>query len=766
MSFTEKLSEPLKQSPFYCRPLCYFILMFLTALFTFLLNKLIFAVFVIFVVIYCGVVSVKNGVFSAFNIITAIFLILGILCGVIAEHDYRSLENLSGNTVNAVAVIDEVVYQEAYASLYICSLESIDGNPCDGEITLEFPYETDFSPFDTLEFEGTLSDSRKGKSYSEKMNLISRNRIFDVEGIEIFSYNENAKSGFMYSIYRLQTAINGEFSAHLPAGASAYAKALFLGDTDGLSIKFKNDMSALGVSHILAVSGMHTSILATIVMLLCERLRISRILRAIMTALLAILFMFIADLSPSVTRSVIMLIISLLPAFFGRRGDNITSLFGSAFLICLISPRMVMSCSLLLSCVCCLAIVVCIPALDKTSYTELRSARNGKMKRMFKYLRRFISAVGISAVCSLVTAPLAWLYFGETSFVSVPANLVAVPVSTISMILTIPLLFFADVPLLGRALAEIFTFLYNITRAFADMMTSVGDTTVSLRYPFFVPILILLVTMFLFIRLCGIRKRIAFIAPFLLCTVVFSACLQIYNVAVSDRAEAIYMTSKTSEGFLLASGSESMYIDLGIGGKALPCEGIELSEERYAEVSLDAFMLTHYHSGHISTIKNLLLWNRIDRFYLPEPENEKDSSVLENLKRVISETEIVMYERGETVEFGKIAVTPGEYSLLERSTHPVLMLEIDLGEKQILWLGSSVTESVVALDAESALTKSEAVILGKHGPTMKESIKFYSSPPKNIPIIASPYAFEWRYGLDVTQTLEADADGFAFFAMK
>ncbi len=766
MSFIQKLSEPLKRSPFYCRPLCYFILIFLAALAAFLLSKAAFVLFVIFIAVYCGFASAKNSVFSAFNFLTVIFLLLGILCGYRCEYDYNKLKDLDGSEAQVVAVIDETVYQESYASMYICSLKSINANECKGQITLEFPYETDYEPFDTVEFTGTLTDPRKDCSFSEKINFISQNHIFDVEGIEIISQNDSAKSEFMYDIYRLRIAINDMFMKHLTPSCAAYANALLLGDTDGMSIRFKNNMSALGVSHILAVSGMHTAILAAMVMVVCERLHVRRMIKSIIIAGLALFFMFIAGLSPSVTRSVIMLIISLLPAFFGRRGDSITALFCSALLICAVSPRMILSCSFILSFASTLAIVVCIPALDKTSYSELGSARNGKMKLFFRYFRKLISAVGISLCCSLVTVPILAVYFNETSFLSIPANLVAVPLSSVSMVLTLPLLFFANVPILGELFGAVFTFLYDITRSFAELMTSFGDTTVSIRYPFFVPIVILLAVMFLFIRLHGIRKRIAFIAPFLICAVIFSSCIQIYNIAISDRAEAVYMTNKTSEGFLLASGTETVYIDIGIGGKALPREGIELSEERYCEVSLDGFMLTHYHAGHISTIKNLLLWNRIKTFYLPKPECENDIEVLDNLKRVITESEIIIYSRGEKLELGKISVRPSEYSLMERSTHPVMMLEIDLGEKQILWLGSSVTESPIALDAESSLTRAEAVILGKHGPTMKESIKLYSSPPEGALVIASPYSFDWKYGLEANKYPEADKDGFAMVIMK
>ncbi len=762
MNFLQKLSKPLERSPFYCRPLCCFILVFLVGLFLILFNKAIFAVYVLIIVIYCAVTLIKSENSAVFVMFITLFLCLGAVCGIFAESDYRAVRGYDGQKITAVATVDKVICDEVYVSSYHATLKSINGEACDGQVIVEFGFQTDFEPFDTVELSGVAEDVRSSAVGTEKMNLISKNRVLEINEAEVISYSGDSKRGFMYRIYLMQEGIRARYDSVLEPGAAAYAKALFLGDTDGMSLRFQNDMSALGVTHILAVSGMHTSILAGIIIAICERIHMRRRLIAVFITAAAVLFMFIAGLSPSIVRSVIMLEMSLLPAFFGRKGDSITSLFCSAFLICIVSPEKVMSCSLLLSFASCLAIVVCIPALDRSTYSELYSARDGKHRRLFRYLRKFISAVGVSTVCGLVAAPLLALYFGRTSLISVPANLFAVPVSTASMVVMIPLLAFANVPYLGSALAYAFTFLYDITRGFASVLASVENTTVSLRYPFFVPIMILLAVMFLFIRMSGIRKRIAFIAPFAICAVIFASSLQIYTLAFSDRAEAVYMTSKTSEGFLIASGGDTMYVDLGIGGKGLARDGADLSEERYCAVELDGFMLTHYHSGHISVMKYMLLNYEIERIYLPEPITEKDKQVYENLLRVTEGCDVITYRRGESVAFGNTSLRTSEHTLLERSTHPVLTFELDLGDKQILWLGSSVTESALAYETESALCGAEAVILGHHGPKMKEFIKFYSSPPENIPIIGSPYTSEWSYGLEMTDALETDGDGLAY----
>ncbi len=765
-NFIKNLSSPLERSPFYCRPLCFFIFVFLVGLVVFLLSKLILAGYVAIMVIYCFVNCVKRKASAAFLALTAVFLCVGVLCGCFAEIDHKRASKYDGESVTAVVRIDEVICDEVYISMYYATLQSVNGEKLGGQTLIEFPFKTELLPFDTVEISGMASDARKNVSGSEKMNIISKNRVLLIDASDLLPYNGDARQGLKYRVYLIREAIGERYEAVLGPSAAAYAKALFLGDTDGLSTDLRNDMSALGVSHILAVSGMHTSILAGIIMTLCERLRMRRRVRALLISVAAVAFMFIAGLSPSVVRAVIMLVMSLVPAFFGRRGDSITSLFCAVFLICVVSPEKVMSCSLLLSFASCLAIVMCIPSLDKSTYTELYSARDGRGRFVFRYIRRAISGVGVSVVCSLVASPLVALYFGKTSVVSVPANLVAVPLSTLSMVVMIPLLAFANVPYLGEALAVVFAFLYELLRSFADVFASLENATVSLKYPFFVPIIILLAVMFLFIRLSGIRRRLAFIAPFLICAVIFTSSLQIYTVAVRDRAEAVYMTSKTSEGFLVVSGADTMYVDVGIGGKALPREGVELSDEYYSTVSLDGFMLTHYHSGHISVVKYMLLHYDIGALYLPEPENDNDRSVFEDIKSIAEGCNIVIYKRGEDVEFGNVTLETFEYSLLERSTHPVLMLEINLGDKQILWLGSSVTESELAFEAERSIAESEAVILGHHGPTLKESIRFYSRPPENIPMIATPYTYEWTYGLEITDTLDVDEEGIGCLVFK
>ena len=59
-----------------------------------------------------------------------------------------------------------------------------------------------------------------------------------------------------------------------PADAAGFLQALLTGDKQNLSYALRNDLSRSGVYHVVAVSGMHVSLLAGLVMLLCAKKRV------------------------------------------------------------------------------------------------------------------------------------------------------------------------------------------------------------------------------------------------------------------------------------------------------------------------------------------------------------------------------------------------------------------------------------------------------------------------------------------------------------
>jgi len=771
MRFTEKLAYPLKNSPFYCRPLALICGLFLCALFlktmsiiAFLGFAIGFSVYVIYRVFSDK--KMKKGR-NPLAYLMMIAVVLGSLAGVPNESNYRNLQQFIDTETETKAVILDEVYSETFGYMYKAGIISVNGIKYKGNCYLVSEQQAEFFAYDTVTVKAIPTDAREKASGGELLTLKAENICLEFQVNEVLSITNESKKGIDYSFFKLRQAMGARLRKVLNAETAAYANALILGEKSGLDQSFRRDMSAVGISHILAVSGMHTSIIAAMITFVAERLKTHRKSKSIIIIAGAVFFSALAGFSPSVTRATVMLIFGVLPVFFGGRGDSITALFFAGALICAVSPETVISCGFLLSFSATLGIVVCASYVTKTLVKKLEISSAGHMKHAIKWLNPLLLAVIISLSASLFTVPVLSMYFNEASFFSVIMNIIAVPLATISMTLVIATLIFANAPILNLILPKALEWVYAFLKGSAAFVTDRISVTVSLRYPFFPAILILLGVLLLFLRLRKSRNPLGLLGVFVVCATVFAVSVQIYSFAVRDRAEVCYVANKSAEGILVNSGNETLYIDIGNGSKTVPAEAIELASNEYCETGLDGFMLTHYHSAHIATLRRFLNTYRIQAIYLPYPDTEKDRSFYENMLPYIEGCSIIMYQRGDILSFGNAEIQTCPQTFTERSEHPVIAMKIGFGDRSVTYVGSSVSESELAPMAETLISESGSIICGRHGPVTKEQNKFYLFK-ENTNVYLSPYEDtdeklvfpNGRYNY-----IEADEEGLAVFKL-
>lgn len=742
MNFTEKLSAQIKSSPFYCRPLALLSAAFLVALFFYVLNFILFFVFLLSVLIYSTFLFISGRtVFKLKNPLAFLLIAATLSAPLVSLPDTVNawrLEKHHGTVSEVKAVIESTYYSESFGSMHEVRLKEINGKRVGGKAILEITEQLEFVPYDTVTVNAYVTDALGTVGRTERLHRISKNIYLELTTDTVKSVTDENKRGFLYGTYKIKESMSDFLRDCLSPSAADYAIALFVGDTSSLPMSLRRDMSALGISHILAVSGMHTSMIAVMVGFLLDRAKSGRKIKAVAVSLAGLAFMCIAGLSPCVVRTVIMLILSVIPCFFGRRGDSITALMMSAVIICLFSPSSILSCSFLLSFFATLGIVLSASYISKRARGELYKSRSGEMKRLYKAFRPIVLAAIVSTSASAFTVPVLALYFGQVSFISVAANFVAVPCSDYSMILLAAVFFTGKIPIIGKASVFLFESLYKFLVAFSRFMAANFESTVSLRYPFFAVLLILFLSVMLYLRLRGDRNPAAPLAVFLICTVIFSTSVQIHSASVSDRGEVIFTANESSEGLLVTSGEDSLYIDIGNGSKTLPLNSIDYTETRYYQTKLSAYMLTHYHSSHIGTLKYIISSTFVEKIYLPEPETESERSFYESVIKVIDgRTETVRYIRGESVDFEGATVETLPFTLLERSQHPPFAVRISFGQRSLVWLGQSVMESDAAFYLSRMLADCKTVILGSHGPVTKENLKLFS--PSDVNVYVSPY---------------------------
>lgn len=202
--------------------------------------------------------------------------------------------------------------------------------------------------------------------------------------------------------------------------------ALALGDKSGLSDEMENIYKESGTSHILALSGMHLSVLLNVFyFLFLRRLQYNRWrwLFAMPVILLIWGYTFIAGLPVSLLRAAWMSSLGVLGLLSNRRSFTLNILFWAAMVMLLINPFAFYDVGFQLSFAAVLAILFL-----QNRFMLLFPRSNGLKKEVFQML-------AVSFAAQVGTIPLVVYYFQHVSVVSSLATLVVSPLTAVLLYL-------------------------------------------------------------------------------------------------------------------------------------------------------------------------------------------------------------------------------------------------------------------------------------------------------------------------------------------
>ncbi|OBA06594.1 competence protein ComEC [Paenibacillus polymyxa] len=196
---------------------------------------------------------------------------------------------------------------------------------------------------------------------------------------------------------------------------AGYMKGLVLGVTNELDPATYNEFTQLGLTHILAISGMHVAVYAATLLYLLKLLRVSRETSLTIVMVLIPAYVLLTGASPSVVRAGIMAMIGLFAARRGLFKDGLNILSISALLMLLWNPYYLLSVSFQLSFLVTGGLLIYMP-LMKPFFTKWPLLIGGE--------------VAITIMAQLVSFPMTVFYFNQFSLLSFAANFVLVPLIT------------------------------------------------------------------------------------------------------------------------------------------------------------------------------------------------------------------------------------------------------------------------------------------------------------------------------------------------
>lgn len=193
--------------------------------------------------------------------------------------------------------------------------------------------------------------------------------------------------------------------------------SLTLGDKDFLSDKDRQEFADAGVAHILAVSGMHVGIVASIVLLLLYPVNFAGGYkwRYGLSIPAVWLFVWLSGMAPGTVRAGIMISFYLGSLILERRHSPLRALGWAAVIILVISPRSIYDVGFQLSFLCVGSLILFVRPLNTVN------------QRTHPKLYRLNGLLLVTLVASISSWIVSSYYFHQISLLFLPANLIAVP---------------------------------------------------------------------------------------------------------------------------------------------------------------------------------------------------------------------------------------------------------------------------------------------------------------------------------------------------
>ena len=424
----------------------------------------------------------------------------------------------------------------------------------------------------------------------------------------------------------------------IPNDCVAFAKALLLGDTSGLSYQTDTNLKISGIRHIVAVSGLHVAILFAILNTVTFR---KRFLTAFVGLPVLLLFSAVSGFTPSVMRACIMAGLMLLSQLVNKEYDGPSALSFAVLVMLAINPYCIRSVSFQLSVASVTGILLFAPRVSR----KLTAGLNGKKGRMITLLRKAASGIGVTLGAQIMTIPLCAYYFGVVSLIGVITNLLVLWVVSLTFCLLTAICVFAPVfPTVARIVGIAATLLIRYVLLVAKTMASFPLAAVYTNSPY-----VVLWLVFVYLLLLAYLKFKRMSGDFVCCAVL-SLCLALIISWWEPRTSDIRFTMlNVGQGQCLLIQSMGRVYEVDCGGDSEDRTADLLSEtllsQGYSHV--DGIILTHMDRDHAGGVEGFL--SRIPTDLLVLPHGEADIVIPEKTQVVIADQDIRIADENATI---------------------------------------------------------------------------------------------------------------------
>lgn len=481
------------------------------------------------------------------------------------------------------------------------------------------------------------------KKYMQSKKIIG---LINADTVEVLGNNKI--NIFNKLIYELRASIRAQFEKYLPEKNAQICCALVLGEKDNLSSDITKSFSDAGISHIIAVSGMHTAYIASVA-LFCTK-KLGKKASYYCTIIVLIIFCNVAYNSESVFRATTMLVLYYLSKLVYCKSNSLSNLSVAILASIILNPFCIYSIGLIMSSAGTLGII--------NFYNEKSECKqNSVFKKIMQYIKNQIK-IGFSA--NLILFPIIAIYYNRVSLMFIVNS----PIINFLMCIIMPvLILFSTCGVLHsfcpvfmhQFIGYIVTFLSNCLIYLANFFQKVDIFNFKSITPSAITIITYYVILFLVYSMCykekinkkTIKKAITVIIIIYVCVCIisnifirFDDTLKIHFIDVGQ-GDSTFITTPDGKRILIDGGGNENGEDT-VGEKILIPFLLNKSVTK-----IDYILISHFDTDHVGGILTVIEQLNVGTIVISKQNQESENySKLKELVK-IKKINVIVVKQGD-----------------------------------------------------------------------------------------------------------------------
>ena len=340
-----------------------------------------------------------------FKLLAIIFL----LGSIILTNCYKFTSKYNSNLKNITGIVTKYSIDGNKLTIYLKAKEIIIINYYLKTESEKEYYTKNLELGDRLKIVGELSIPNNntipnGFNYKKYLYHKKIYYLFTANNIKIVSKNTSIFYFFKNQIIKRITKID----------KTGYLKIFITGEKDDLDNNILQEYQTNGVSHLFSISGMHVSLLASIILFILKKVSYNNKLNYLVVILFLLFYLFLTNFSSSILRTTIMFILMAINKCYNLKVKNIDIICLVLIIIIIINPFYIYDIGFQYSYL--------------ISFTLILLA-----KKTNKVRNKLVQSLYISFICFLVSFPISIYNFSSVNILSIFINIILIPLVSVAI---------------------------------------------------------------------------------------------------------------------------------------------------------------------------------------------------------------------------------------------------------------------------------------------------------------------------------------------